>query len=397
MKIGVVPALMEARRPRAPRSRRRLSTRPPPDLEEPRCRPRRDRAAARSTPPSAPTTCSAPARRSPTSRASTPCATATAMPVASRPRQTSTRTSRAPSGFGPEATSPHHARRLPARRAGVYDKYYYPAQQVRTLITARLRRRPTRRSNAILSCPLRRAPRSSSARFPTRRTMYLSDIYTISLNIAGNGGMNLPIAFGSQTGMPVGLQIIGPQFRDDIILRVAAALEAVRKVRHARRQKEVPHKMKELEEVLQDWEAVIGLEIHAELDHPAHQDVLLVPHRVRRRAQHAYLPGLPGPSRRSSGAEQGRHPQHRQGGSCHQLRDREALDVLPQGLFLPRYGQELPDHAGPRGILHARAVSTSRSRARRRSSAPISRRTQTVATLPTSASRAFTWKRMRAR
>ena len=45
-------------------------------------------------------------------------------------------------------------------------------------------------------------------------------------NIAGNGGMSLPVGFGAQTGMPVGLQIIGPQFRDELILRVGAALES---------------------------------------------------------------------------------------------------------------------------------------------------------------------------
>ena len=55
--------------------------------------------------------------------------------------------------------------------------------------------------------------------------MYLSDIFTISLNIAGNGGMSLPVGFGAKTGMPVGLQIIGPQFRDELMIRVASALE----------------------------------------------------------------------------------------------------------------------------------------------------------------------------
>jgi aspartyl-tRNA(Asn)/glutamyl-tRNA(Gln) amidotransferase subunit A len=112
--------------------------------------------------------------------------------------------------------------------SGVYDKYYYPAQQVRTLITQDYVKAYQTVDAIVMPVAPRTAFKFGEISDPA--TMYLSDIYTISLNIAGNGGMNLPIAFGSQTGMPVGLQIIGPQFRDDIILRVAAALEAVRKV-----------------------------------------------------------------------------------------------------------------------------------------------------------------------
>ena len=112
--------------------------------------------------------------------------------------------------------------------AGVYEQYYYPAQQVRTLITQDYVKAYQTVDAIVMPVAPRTAFKFGEISDPA--TMYLSDIYTISLNIAGNGGMNLPIAFGSQTGMPVGLQIIGPQFRDDIILRVAAALEAVRKV-----------------------------------------------------------------------------------------------------------------------------------------------------------------------
>lgn len=112
--------------------------------------------------------------------------------------------------------------------SGVYDKYYYPAQQVRTLITQDYVKAYQTVDAIVMPVAPRTAFKFGEISDPA--TMYLSDIYTISLNIAGNGGLNLPIAFGSQTGMPVGLQIIGPQFRDDIILRVAAALEAVRKV-----------------------------------------------------------------------------------------------------------------------------------------------------------------------
>ena len=58
-------------------------------------------------------------------------------------------------------------------------------------------------------------------------SMYLSDIFTVSINIAGNGGMNVPCGLGSDSGMPVGVQLISPAFKDENMLRAAAALEAV--------------------------------------------------------------------------------------------------------------------------------------------------------------------------
>ena len=57
--------------------------------------------------------------------------------------------------------------------------------------------------------------------------MYLSDMFTISINIAGNGGMNMPVGLGADSGLPVGVQLISPAFKDENMLRVAAALETV--------------------------------------------------------------------------------------------------------------------------------------------------------------------------
>lgn len=107
--------------------------------------------------------------------------------------------------------------------SGIYDKYYYPAQQVRTLITQDY----TTAFNKVDAIILPSSPRTAFkfGEISDPATMYLSDIYTVSLNIAGNGGMSLPVGFGAQSHMPIGLQIVGPQFRDEIILRVGAALE----------------------------------------------------------------------------------------------------------------------------------------------------------------------------
>ena len=127
-------------------------------------------------------------------------------------------------GFGPEAR-----RRIMLGSyllsAGVYDKYYYPAQQVRTLITADYTR-------AYEKCDVILAPVSPRTAFkfgeisdPT--SMYLSDMFTISINIAGNGGMSLPAGLGADSHLPVGVQLIAPQFKDENMFRAAAALEQV--------------------------------------------------------------------------------------------------------------------------------------------------------------------------
>ena len=52
-------------------------------------------------------------------------------------------------------------------------------------------------------------------------------MFTISINIAGNGGMNMPLGLGADSGLPVGAQLISPAFKDENMLRVAAALETV--------------------------------------------------------------------------------------------------------------------------------------------------------------------------
>ncbi len=109
--------------------------------------------------------------------------------------------------------------------SGVYDTYYYPAQQVRTLIT-----QDYVRAYEVVDCILAPVSPRTAFRFgeiadPT--DMYLSDMFTISINIAGNGGMSMPVGLGSETGLPIGVQLISPAFRDENMLRVAAALEEI--------------------------------------------------------------------------------------------------------------------------------------------------------------------------
>lgn len=127
-------------------------------------------------------------------------------------------------GFGPEVR-----RRVMLGSyllsSGVYDKYYYPAQQIRTLITQDY-------VHAYEKCDCILMPTSPYTAFklgevkdPT--AMYLSDTFTIPINIAGNGGMNVPVGLGKDSHLPIGAQLICPAFKDENMLRAAAALETV--------------------------------------------------------------------------------------------------------------------------------------------------------------------------
>ena len=127
-------------------------------------------------------------------------------------------------GFGPEAR-----RRIMLGSyllsAGVYEKYYYPAQQVRTLITQDYVKAYEKVDCIIAPVAPRTAFKFGEIADPT--SMYLSDMFTISINIAGNGGMSMPVGLGADSGMPVGVQLISPAFKDENMLRAAAALETL--------------------------------------------------------------------------------------------------------------------------------------------------------------------------
>ncbi len=127
-------------------------------------------------------------------------------------------------GFGPEAR-----RRIMLGSyllsAGVYEKYYYPAQQVRTLITQDYVKAYEKVDCIVAPVAPRTAFKFGEIADPT--SMYLSDMFTISINIAGNGGMSMPVGLGADSGLPVGVQLISPAFKDENMLRAAAALETV--------------------------------------------------------------------------------------------------------------------------------------------------------------------------
>ena len=77
----------------------------------------------------------------------------------------------------------------------------------------------------LIACPV--APTTAfpiGAKTADPLEMYLSDVFTISLNLAGVCGISVPCGF-DQSGLPIGLQLVGPQLGETVILRAAHAYE----------------------------------------------------------------------------------------------------------------------------------------------------------------------------
>ncbi|HEY4867989.1 MAG TPA: Asp-tRNA(Asn)/Glu-tRNA(Gln) amidotransferase subunit GatA [Candidatus Dormibacteraeota bacterium] len=125
-------------------------------------------------------------------------------------------------GFGPEVR-----RRIMlgtyALSAGYYDAYYLKAQKVRTLIAQDFER-------AFESCDAIVSATSPVVAFPIGAkvadplAMYVCDVLTLGGNLAGLPGVSIPC--GTSEGLPVGLQVLAPQWADGMALRVARAYEA---------------------------------------------------------------------------------------------------------------------------------------------------------------------------
>ena len=125
-------------------------------------------------------------------------------------------------GFGPEVQ-----RRIIigtyCLSAGYYDAYFGKASQVRTLIMEDFKR-------AFEKCDVILTPVAPTPAFRIGEkvndplTMYLSDIFTLSANLAGIPGISVPCGFSSG-GLPIGLQILGKHFDEERLLQVAYGLE----------------------------------------------------------------------------------------------------------------------------------------------------------------------------
>ena len=125
-------------------------------------------------------------------------------------------------GFGPEVK-----RRIMlgtySLSAGYYDAYYKKASQVRTLIKKDF-------EEAFKKCDVILTPTAPTPAFKIGEktadplTMYLSDIFTISCNLAGIPGISIPCGF-TKDNLPIGLQILGKAMDEETILRTAYAYE----------------------------------------------------------------------------------------------------------------------------------------------------------------------------
>jgi aspartyl-tRNA(Asn)/glutamyl-tRNA(Gln) amidotransferase subunit A len=110
-----------------------------------------------------------------------------------------------------------------ALSAGYYEAYYKKAQQVRTLIVQDFEE--AFRQVDIIVAPTMPTPAFKiGEKTDDPLQMYLSDVYTVPINLAGIPGISLPCGFGS-TGLPIGLQIIGKPFDEETLLQVAYAFE----------------------------------------------------------------------------------------------------------------------------------------------------------------------------
>ncbi len=104
-----------------------------------------------------------------------------------------------------------------ALSSGYYDAYYLKAQKVRTLIMQDFIR-AFEKVDVILT-PVAPTPAFKiGEKVNDPLQMYLSDIFTIPVNLAGTCGMSVPAGF-SGDGLPIGLQLIGRPFGEETILR----------------------------------------------------------------------------------------------------------------------------------------------------------------------------------
>lgn len=124
-------------------------------------------------------------------------------------------------GFGPEVK-----RRIMlgtyALSAGYYDAYYLKAQQARTLLRRDFEQ--AWQQVDVIACPTSPVVAFKiGQKVEDPLQMYLTDVFTVSLNLVGMCGISIPCGFSD--GMPVGLQLMGPALGESVILRAAYAYE----------------------------------------------------------------------------------------------------------------------------------------------------------------------------
>ncbi|RME89883.1 MAG: Asp-tRNA(Asn)/Glu-tRNA(Gln) amidotransferase subunit GatA, partial [Anaerolineae bacterium] len=112
-----------------------------------------------------------------------------------------------------------------ALSAGYYEAYYGQAQKVRTLIKRDFER--AFEDVDVIAAPV--APTTAfriGAHGDDPLAMYLEDVFTLPANLAGVPGISFPVGFDGE-GLPIGMQLMGPHFREDLLFRAAHAYQQV--------------------------------------------------------------------------------------------------------------------------------------------------------------------------
>ncbi|RKY29983.1 MAG: Asp-tRNA(Asn)/Glu-tRNA(Gln) amidotransferase GatCAB subunit A [Candidatus Omnitrophota bacterium] len=107
--------------------------------------------------------------------------------------------------------------------SGYYEAYYLKAQKVRTLIKEDFLK-AFRNVDVILTPTTPELPFKLGEKVDDPLKMYLSDIFTVNVNLAGLPAVSIPVGFSS-TKLPIGIQIIGPHFCEEKIIEVASSIE----------------------------------------------------------------------------------------------------------------------------------------------------------------------------
>jgi aspartyl-tRNA(Asn)/glutamyl-tRNA(Gln) amidotransferase subunit A len=110
-----------------------------------------------------------------------------------------------------------------ALSSGYYDAYYLKAQKVRTLVRRDFES-AFKEVDVLVSPVTPTPPFRIGENVNDPLTMYLGDVFTIPVNLAGVGGISVPCGF-TQEGLPIGLQLIGGHFQEENILRAAYAFQ----------------------------------------------------------------------------------------------------------------------------------------------------------------------------
>ena len=108
---------------------------------------------------------------------------------------------------------------------GYYDAFYLKAQKVRSLIAKDFHDAFATKCDVIAAPTAPNAPFKIGEKISDPLQMYLNDIFTIPVNLAGLPGMSVPCGFTS-TGLPIGLQLIGKQWDEETLFKTASAYES---------------------------------------------------------------------------------------------------------------------------------------------------------------------------